>query len=64
MQGGAGGRQGTVPPPPKLKKCCRKMMLFPRALFLETSFQKFVFVVEARKKLTLGLKSFVETRLK
>ena len=27
-------------PPPKLKKCCRKMMLFPKALFLATTFSK------------------------
>ena len=28
--------------PPKLEKCCRKMMLFPKALFLATTFPKIV----------------------
>ena len=38
---GAGrGGTGKVPPPPKLKKLCRKIMLFPKALFLATTFPK------------------------
>ena len=35
-----GETQGTFHTPPKLKKCCRKMMLFPKALFLATTFPK------------------------
>ena len=35
---GGGGTQGTSPA--KLKNCCRKMMLFPKALFLATTFPK------------------------
>ena len=31
---------GNVPPPPKLKTCCRKMRLFPKALFLASTFPK------------------------
>ena len=27
-------------PPPEIEKCCRKMMLFPKALFLATAFPK------------------------
>ena len=36
-----GGNTGNVPPPPEIEKnCCRKMMLFPKALFLATTFPK------------------------
>ena len=35
-----GGTQGTSPPPRNRKKCCRKMVLFPKALFLATTFPK------------------------
>ena len=35
-----GRTQGGFPPPPKPKKCCRKMVLFPKALFLVTNFRK------------------------
>ena len=38
--GAAKGDIGNVPPPPEMEKCCRKMMLFPKALFLATTFQK------------------------
>ena len=34
-----GGTQGT-PPPRNWKNCCRKMMVFPKALFLATTFPK------------------------
>ena len=34
------GTQGTSPPPRNWKNCCRKMMLFPKALFLATTFPK------------------------
>ena len=37
-RGGEHGERST--PPPKLKNCCRKMMLFPKALFLATTFPK------------------------
>ena len=33
-----GGLGGFKPPPPNRKKCCRKMMLFPKYLFLATTF--------------------------
>ena len=39
-QGEEGG--GIPPPPPKPKNCCRKMMLFPKALFLVTIFPKII----------------------
>ena len=35
-----GGNTGNVPPPEIEKNCCRKMMLFPKALFLATTFPK------------------------
>ena len=36
-----GGEHRERPPPPEIEKnCCRKMMLFPKALFLATTFQK------------------------
>ena len=35
-----GGDTGNVPPPEIEKNCCRKMMLFPKALFLATTFPK------------------------
>ena len=35
---GRGGTHGTFPP--KLDKCCRKMILFPKALFLAKTFPK------------------------
>ena len=35
-----GGTQGTFPPPRNRKHCCRKMVLFPKALFLATTFPK------------------------
>ena len=34
-----GGTQGTSPPEIE-KNCCRKMMLFPKALFLAATFPK------------------------
>ena len=34
------GLQCSTPPPEPEKNCCRKMMLFPKALFLETTFPK------------------------
>ena len=38
-----GGRNtGNVPPTEIEKNCCRKMMLFPKALFLERTFPKIV----------------------
>ena len=39
-KGVARGETGEIPPPPKPKKCCRKMVLFPKALFLVTNFRK------------------------
>ena len=36
-----GGTQGTFPPPEIEKNCCRKMMLFPKALFLASTLPKF-----------------------
>ena len=39
--GVARGDGGKIPPPHRNgKNCCRKMMLFPKALFLATTFQK------------------------
>ena len=36
-----GGTQGTFPPPPEIEKnCCRKLVLFPKALFLAPTFPK------------------------
>ena len=37
---GRGGKQGTPPPPEIEKNCCRKRILFPKALFLATTFPK------------------------
>ena len=34
------GNTGNVPPPEMEKNCCRKMMVFPKALFLATTFPK------------------------
>ena len=39
-KGVARGGKGGNPPPPKPKYCCRKMVLFPKALFLVTNFRK------------------------
>ena len=40
-QGRSQGERGEIPPPPRnRKKCCRKMVLFPKALFLVTNFRK------------------------
>ena len=36
------GTYGTSPPPRNGKNCCRKMMLFPKVLFLATTFPKIV----------------------
>ena len=35
-----GGNTGNFPPPRNRKNCCRKMVLFPKALFLATTFPK------------------------
>ena len=36
-----GGKRGEISPPPRNRKnCCRKMVLFPKALFLVTNFRK------------------------
>ena len=35
-----GGTQGTFPSPKLKRNCCRKVMLFPKALFLATTFPK------------------------
>ena len=35
-----GGKGGKFPPPPNRKNCCRKMVLFPKALFLVTNIRK------------------------
>ena len=47
---GGGGVWGFEPPPRTGKNCCRKMMLFPKFLFLATNFQqnryKFNFSIE------------------
>ena len=39
MQGRSQG-EGETPPPETEKNCCRKMVLFPKALFLVTNFRK------------------------
>ena len=36
------GGIGNVPPPRNVKNCCRKMMLFPKAVYLATTFPKIV----------------------
>ena len=38
-------REG-VTPPPKPKNCCRKMMLFPKALFVVTNFPKIIIIIQ------------------
>ena len=38
-KGVARGKGGNSPPPNR-KNCCRKMVLFPKALFLVTNFPK------------------------
>ena len=40
--GVAGGEHRESPPPRNGKNCCRKMMLFPKTLFLATTFPKIV----------------------
>ena len=39
-QGRSQGEGGKSPPPRNRKDCCRKMVLFPKALFLVTNFPK------------------------
>ena len=39
-KGVARGGRGEIPPPETEKNCCRKMVLFPKALFLVTNFRK------------------------
>ena len=39
-QGRSQRGKGEIPPPPKPQNFCRKMVLFPKALFLVTNFQK------------------------
>ena len=50
-----GGTQGTFPPR-NWKNCCRKMMLFPKALFLATTFPKIdknsIFLVHFYQKIS------------
>ena len=56
-----GHREG--PPPPEMEKnCCRKMKLFPKALFLATTFQKIVknsiFLLNFHQKFTKFSQNF------
>ena len=39
-KGVAREEKGEIPPPRIPKNCCRKMVLFPKALFLVTNFRK------------------------
>ena len=32
--------EGEIPPPRNRKNCCKKLVLFPKALFLVTNFEK------------------------
>ena len=61
-KGVARGKWGKSPPPPKPKKC-RKMVLFPKALFLVTNFQKnknkkFNFYIELSSQIFKILSNF------
>ena len=40
QQGRSQGGKGEIPPSPNRKNCCRKMVLFPKAVFLVTNFPK------------------------
>ena len=71
---GGGGVRGFNPAPPRTwKNCCRKMMVFPKALFLATTFRKnrykFNFsiafsskIFKSFSKISLPIVFFVQTR--
>ena len=59
-QGRSQGGKGEIPPPPKPKNCCRKMVLFPKALFLVTNFQKKIKNKNKKIKNSIFLRTFIK----